>query len=84
MRRAIARVFARSGVVERRQTRLETSCTRTGRPRRHLLPNLAAGRRAKAQATQPRMHISEESPCGECAEERYARPLFIRDKNRMR
>src|SRR6202162_249700 len=33
----------------RPQTRLETSCTRTGRPRRHLRLNQAAGRRAKAE-----------------------------------
>ena len=32
----------------RPQTRLETSCTRTGRPRRHLRLNQVAGRRAKA------------------------------------
>ena len=31
----------------------ETSCTRTGRPRRHLRSNQAAGRREKAQATRP-------------------------------
>jgi len=37
----------------RPQTRLETSCTRTGRPRRHLRPNRTAGRRAKARATRP-------------------------------
>src|SRR5260370_20778394 len=37
----------------RPQTRLEASCTRTGRPRRHLLQNQAAGRRAKAIAARP-------------------------------
>ena len=37
----------------RPQTRLEASCTRTGRPRRHLRPNQAAGRRAKAIAARP-------------------------------
>src|ERR1700732_3730856 len=37
----------------RPQTRLETSCTRTGRPRRHLRLNQATGRRAKAKATRP-------------------------------
>ena len=37
----------------RPQARLETSCTRTGRPRRCLRPNSAAGRREKAQATRP-------------------------------
>src|SRR6202049_516998 len=48
----------------RPQTRLETSCTRTGRPRRHLRPSRAAGRRAKAQAVRPactslRSHTAE-------------------------
>src|SRR5208282_2861899 len=48
----------------RPQTRLEASCTRTGRPRRHLLPNQAAGRWAKARATRPactsaRSHTAE-------------------------
>src|SRR5215469_2843588 len=37
----------------RPQTRLETSCTRTGRPRRCLLRNTAAGRREKAVAVRP-------------------------------
>jgi hypothetical protein len=32
----LARVLGRSGVVEDPTARLETSCTRTGRPRRHL------------------------------------------------
>jgi hypothetical protein len=48
----------------RPQARLETSCTRTGRPRRHLRPSLAARRRAKAQAVRPactslRSHTAE-------------------------
>src|ERR1035437_1682622 len=38
---------------QRPQTRLETSCTRTGRPRRCLLSNQATGRRVKAQAARP-------------------------------
>jgi ribosomal protein S14 len=38
---------------QRPQTRLETSCTRTGRPRRHLLRNTAAGRWEKAMAVRP-------------------------------
>jgi len=47
----------------RPQTRLETSSTRTGRPRRYLRLNQAAGRRAKAQATRlactsPRSHTA--------------------------
>jgi len=47
----------------RPQARLETSCTRTGRPRRHLRPNQAAGRWAKATAarlacTSPRSHTT--------------------------
>ena len=35
---ATARVSVQSGVVEDPTARLETSCTRTGRPRRHLKP----------------------------------------------
>ena len=35
---ATARVSVQSGVVEDPTARLETSCTRTGRPRRHLTP----------------------------------------------
>src|SRR5271167_1744271 len=38
---------------QRPQTRLETSCTRTGRPRRCLLSNQETGRRVKAQAVRP-------------------------------
>jgi hypothetical protein len=37
----------------RPQTRLETSCTRTGRPRRHLWLNQAGDRRAKAKPQGP-------------------------------
>src|SRR5260370_27454128 len=37
----------------RPQTRLEASCTRTGRPRRHLPPNQAAVRWAEAIAARP-------------------------------
>src|SRR5262249_48676018 len=37
----------------RPQTRLETSCTRTGRPRGCLLSNRTAGRREKAMAVRP-------------------------------
>src|SRR6266436_8438401 len=37
----------------RPQTRLETSCTRTGRPRRCLRRKSTAGRREKAQAVRP-------------------------------
>src|SRR6266403_1865321 len=37
----------------RPQTRLETSCTRTGRPRRCLRRTSAAGRREKAMAIRP-------------------------------
>src|SRR6266851_3845233 len=50
------RVSASSCLVRRSrrpQTRLETSCTRTGRPRRHLWSDQTAGRRAKARATRP-------------------------------
>jgi hypothetical protein len=38
----------------RPQARLETSCTRTGRPRRHLPPTQTAVRRAKAKPRCPR------------------------------
>src|ERR1019366_942472 len=48
----------------RPQARLETSCTRTGRPRRRLLPNLAVGRREKAPGHTARMHVYEESHRG--------------------
>jgi hypothetical protein len=47
---------ASSGSVRRSrrpQTRLDTSSTRTGRPRKHLPPNPAAGRREKARAVRP-------------------------------
>jgi len=37
----------------RPQTRLDTSCTRTGRPGRHRPPYIVAGRREKAMAVQP-------------------------------
>src|ERR1700691_1671299 len=48
----------------RPQTRLEASCTRAGRHRRHLRQNQAAGRWAKAIAarptcTSPRSHTTE-------------------------
>src|ERR1039458_6616004 len=115
----------------RPQARLETSYTRTGRPRRHLLSQLASRTAGKGSGRTARVHVCEESHhgivpmnhsnkdgtssaeseegrlrikentllfdtyptqsgtarvprVGECAEERYARPLFIRDKNRMR
>src|SRR6266568_6823166 len=58
---------ASSGSVRRSrrpQTRLETSCTRTGRPRRHLRLNQAAGRWTKARATKVRMYVPEESHSG--------------------
>jgi len=44
----VVRVPVQSGVVEDPTARLDTSCTRTGRPRRPLLPNQATGRRVKA------------------------------------
>jgi hypothetical protein len=53
-----------SGVVEDPTARLETSCTRTGRPRRFLWRILATGRRAKAQAARPAMHVCEGSHRG--------------------
>ena len=48
----------------RPQTRLETSCTRTGRPRRFLLRNIMTGRREKAQAVRPCVYVCEESHRG--------------------
>jgi hypothetical protein len=48
----------------RPQTRLEASCTRTGRPRRHLRPK--SGRRSAGEGVgrTARMYISEESDSG--------------------
>jgi hypothetical protein len=125
------RVPAQSGVVEDPTARLETSCTRTGRPRRHLRSNTDGRSAGEGSGRTARVYVCEESHCGivpmnhsnkdgsslaeseegrlrikenthpldtyptqrgtarvprvgECAEERYARTLFILDKNRMR
>src|ERR1022692_3680345 len=48
----------------RPQARLAASYTRTGRPRRHLPSNQAAGRRAKAKGHTARMYVHEESHSG--------------------
>src|SRR5215471_5866821 len=63
---AIARVPVRFGVVEDPTARLETSCTRTGRPRRHLLSkNNKDGRSAgEGSGHTTCVHVSEESHCG--------------------
>src|SRR5580700_10348728 len=45
-------------------TRLETSDTRTGRPRWCLLQDTAAGRRVKAISNKTRAHVTEESDNG--------------------
>jgi|SRR5579864_84676 len=115
----------------RPQTRLETSYTRTGRPRRRLLPDFGGRTAGEGSGRTARMHVPEESDSGivpmnhsnkdgtslaeseegrllikentlpsgtyptlsgsarvprvgECADKRYAWPLFIRDKSRMR
>src|SRR6266550_9621981 len=109
----------------RPQARLETSCTRTGRPRRQLWPHQGSRSAGEGSGHTARMYVYEESHCGivpmnhsnqdgtssaeseeentlpsdtyptpsgtarvprvgERAEERYAQPRFIRDKNRMR
>jgi len=48
MSRSASASFCSVRRSRRPQTRLETSCTRTGRPRRHLRSNQTAGRRVKA------------------------------------
>ena len=54
-----------SGVVEDPTARLETSCTRTGRPRRHLRSNTSDGRSAgEGSGHTARVHVCEESHCG--------------------
>src|SRR5260370_3987992 len=45
-------------------TRLETSDTRTGRPRWCLRQSTAAGRRVKAISRKTRAHVTEESDNG--------------------
>src|SRR6266705_3529039 len=47
----------------RPQTRLETSCTRTGRPRGHLPSNQAAGA-GEGKSHTARMYVPEESHSG--------------------
>jgi len=66
---AIARATDQSGVVEDPTARLETSCTRTGRPRRHLRPTRqqVGGRRLRPYGPRVRLrgvgqrHSTDES-----------------------
>ena len=48
----------------RPQTRLETSYTRTGRPRRCLLPDFGGRRAGEGSGRTARMHVPEESDSG--------------------
>ena len=47
----------------RPQARLETSCTRTGRPRRHLR-GISCRSAGEGSGHTARMHVCEESDCG--------------------
>ena len=47
----------------RPQTRLEASCTRTGRPRRRLLPT-SSRTAGEGSGRTTRMHVTEESDSG--------------------
>src|SRR6478736_7955763 len=48
----------------RPQARLETSCTRTGRPRRHLRPQCGSRSAGEGSGRTARMHVPEESHSG--------------------
>src|SRR6267142_6302981 len=48
----------------RPQTRLETSCTRTGRPRRHLRSNTDGRSAGAGSGRTARVYVCEESHCG--------------------
>ena len=48
----------------RPQTRLETSCTRTGRPRRHLRPKSGSRSAGEGSGHTARVYVPEESHCG--------------------
>src|SRR5215470_4270301 len=61
---AIARVPVQSGVVEDPTARLETSCTRTGRPRRRLWRTFTGRTAGEGSGHTARMYVSEESHCG--------------------
>src|SRR6266481_3558110 len=53
-----------SGVVEDPTARLETSCTRTGRPRRHLWPTWGSRSAGEGSGRTARVYVCEESHCG--------------------
>ena len=61
---AIARVPARSGVVEDPTARLETSCTRTGRPRRLLWRQSNYRTAGEGLGRTTRVYVCEESHRG--------------------
>src|SRR5215469_4288678 len=61
---ALARVPVQSGVVEDPTARLETSCTRTGRPRRRLWRTFTGRTAGEGSGHTARMYVSEESHCG--------------------
>ena len=61
---AIARAPAQSGVVEDPTASLETSCTRTGRPRRFLWRNLSDRTVGEGSGRTARVHVCEESHRG--------------------
>ena len=50
----------------RPHARLETLCTRTGRPRRRLKPSFATGPVGKGESRTARVHVFEESDSGIC------------------
>src|ERR1700724_3649583 len=52
------------GRSRRPQTRLETSCTRTGRPRRHLRLNQVGRSAGGSLGPKARAYVYEESPSG--------------------
>jgi hypothetical protein len=60
----MARVSVRSGVVEDPTARLETSYTRTGRPRRYLRRTQASRSAGEGLGHTARVHVCEESHCG--------------------
>ena len=61
---ATTRVPAQSGVVEDPTARLETSCTRTGRPRRFLRRQESHRTAGEGLGRTARVYVSEESHRG--------------------
>ena len=59
----LARVLGRSGVVEDPTARLETSCTRTGRPRRLLWWQQSPRTAGEGSGRTARVYVCEESHC---------------------